>query len=101
MSSSAPDLSTYPEAPALSASNRYCSLSYIDSISRRISGLRFESSVAAWMPVMRGIDTSRIARFTSSASAFSTASAPSLASATTRRSDWASRTRRRPERTIA
>src|SRR6266511_1611656 len=32
MSRSAPDFSTYPEAPARSASNRNCSLSYIDSI---------------------------------------------------------------------
>ena len=62
MSVSAPDLSTYPDAPALSASKRNCSLSYIDSISTFSSGLRLCSSAAAWMPVIRGIETSRIAR---------------------------------------
>src|SRR5215218_791161 len=54
MSVSAPDFSTYPEAPALSDSNRNCSLSCMDSISIFSSGLRLCSSAAAWMPVMRG-----------------------------------------------
>ena len=80
----------------MSASNRNCSLSCIDSISVFSSGLRLCSSAAAWIPVMRGIDTSRIARSTSSFSARSTASAPSSASATTSRSGFASSTLREP-----
>ena len=100
MSWSASDLSTYPDAPARSDSYRYCSLSYIDSISSLSSGLRLWSSAAAWIPVSFGIETSRIARSRSSASAFLTASAPSSASAITWRSACASRTVFRPERTI-
>src|SRR5919201_1910046 len=79
MSWSAADFRTYPEAPARSASYRNCSLSYIESISSRSSGLRLRSSSAAWMPVVLGMATSRIARCTSPASAFLTASAPSSA----------------------
>src|SRR5688500_16541889 len=40
----------------------------MESIRRRSSGLRRESSLAAWMPVIRGMLTSRTARSTSSAS---------------------------------
>ena len=60
-----------------------CSLSYMDSIKSFSSGLRRCSSSAARIPVVFGIDTSRIARWTSSASAFLAASAPSLDSDTT------------------
>ena len=53
-------------------------MSYIDNISSRIPGFRCESSVAAWIPVMRGIDDVEDGEIDVLGSAFSTASAPSL-----------------------
>jgi hypothetical protein len=51
--------------PAFSASKKYCSLSYIESISVRSSGRRRRSSAAACRPVSCGIATSSTARSTS------------------------------------
>src|SRR4051794_1089646 len=55
---------------------------------------------AAWRPVIRGIETSSTAMSGFDASAFSTASTPSSASATTLIPSWRSSSIRRPERTI-
>src|SRR6266511_1756922 len=101
MSRSAPDFSTYPEAPARSASNRNCSLSYIDSITICRPGRRRASSRAACKPDIRGMATSRITRPTSPAKAFSTASAPSAASATTSKSGSRFSSSASPRRTTA
>src|SRR5215212_10211124 len=98
---SATDFRTYPQAPALKASKKYCSLSYIESINILGCGVRRAISLAACNPVIVGIATSSTARSTSSLRASWTASAPSLASATTRRPGLSSRISRTPRRTRA
>ena len=66
-----------------------------------MSELRREISRAAWIPVIRGMAMSRMARSTASPVAAAMASAPSAATATTFRSGSASMIRRSPWRTRA